>query len=46
MRTSVRIERGTMCKKYIQAARERVSSRERRVVRYRVGECMVEDLEA
>lgn len=32
--------------KYIQAARESVSSRERRVMRKDVGECMVESLEA
>ncbi len=32
--------------KYIQAARERVRSRERIVMRKGVGECMVEELEA
>lgn len=32
--------------KYIQAARERVRSRERRVMRKGVGECMAENLEA
>lgn len=32
--------------KYIQAARERVMRRERRVMRKGVGECMVDSLEA